>query len=198
MQPGVNHAITVLVSESIPYESEPVAIKSFKEFDHRPVGPGDIEIGECDILWGQQPGFGPYLRRAREEKGLSLRKAARGLGVSHTYLLKLEAGERAGSPDREFIDKVAALYECNWGDVMHEAGYRIDLPDDMDPGRRLNEAFARMVLDPRVQPLGLSTSDLDLLAPKVKAKWIAFARMLAEMDDPEVFLDDVLSSREEE
>ena len=59
------------------------------------------------------------------------------------------------------------------------------------------DAPRTQLLSSRIRGLS-SDRPLDLLAPKVKAKWIAFARMLAEMDDPEVFLDDVLSSREEE
>jgi transcriptional regulator with XRE-family HTH domain len=41
--------------------------------------------------------LGPLLRSVRIRSGLGLRAAARAAGVSHGYLLRLEAGERCPS-----------------------------------------------------------------------------------------------------
>ncbi len=49
------------------------------------------------------------LRELREERGSSLRAAAKDLGVDPSYLSRLERGEKAASP--QLLRKAASYYE---------------------------------------------------------------------------------------
>jgi transcriptional regulator with XRE-family HTH domain len=49
------------------------------------------------------------LRELREERGSSLRTAAKDLGVDPSYLSRLERGEKAASP--QMLRKAASYYE---------------------------------------------------------------------------------------
>jgi transcriptional regulator with XRE-family HTH domain len=58
--------------------------------------------------------FGAYVRGLREAKGLSVRQAARQIGVDHTYLSKLEREERLASDASEgFLEALAGVLEVN-------------------------------------------------------------------------------------
>jgi len=55
--------------------------------------------------------FGEYLRKLREEKELSLRKAATDLNIDPSLLAKIERNER--QPTKEFINTVAEFYKID-------------------------------------------------------------------------------------
>jgi transcriptional regulator with XRE-family HTH domain len=70
--------------------------------------------------------FGQTLLELRREAGLSQKRLAPALGVSHTYLSKLESG--TAHPSKDLVDRVARYFDYNH-DVLLLAADRI--PDDI-------------------------------------------------------------------
>lgn len=64
--------------------------------------------------------FGAYLRRLRDEAGLSLREAENRIGISNSYLYQIERGER-GAPKPEVLRKMAAAYSVTLQSLMAAA-----------------------------------------------------------------------------
>jgi transcriptional regulator with XRE-family HTH domain len=66
------------------------------------------------------------LRELRESKGISLRGAARDLGVDASYLSRVERGDKKASPS--VLDRAASYYELPREDFAFAEG---KLPSDI-------------------------------------------------------------------
>ncbi len=76
--------------------------------------------------------FGKKIKELRGEK--SIREAARGIGISHTYLDSLEKGydPRTGKerkPTIEVISKIAIYYDYEFSDLVKLANIFVSLND---------------------------------------------------------------------
>ena len=60
--------------------------------------------------------FGKRLRELREERGLSAKDMAAGLGVSPAYLSALEHGKR-GKPNKRFVHRVCQYLGIIWDEA---------------------------------------------------------------------------------
>jgi transcriptional regulator with XRE-family HTH domain len=60
--------------------------------------------------------FGEAVRRIRQERGLTQKEMARGLGVSAAYLSALESGKR-GKPGFDFLQRVAGYLNIIWDEA---------------------------------------------------------------------------------
>src|SRR5689334_22938046 len=65
--------------------------------------------------------FGAYIRRNREGKGIGLREMAKRVGVSPTYLSKVERDEFS-PPAEDKVRAIAAILECDVDDLLARAG----------------------------------------------------------------------------
>jgi len=83
---------------------------------------------------------GPYLRSARERKGLSLRAVEEATGISNPYLSQLESG-KVRQPSPIVLHKLATLLEVSYADLMRLAGYPI--PDEPPASSKLSSASMR-------------------------------------------------------
>lgn len=72
------------------------------------------------------PHPGPIIGGVLEEAGVSVREAARSIGLSHTLLTQVIAGEKAVSP------KTAVLLEAYFGNGPSGAQLWLDLQRDYD------------------------------------------------------------------
>lgn len=66
--------------------------------------------------------FGEVLRQMREEKRISLRKFAVKLGITPTYLSKIERLEITNAPSEEVIKLAAAELGADFEELMERAG----------------------------------------------------------------------------
>lgn len=78
--------------------------------------------------------FGAYLRQLRNERGLSLRKAALMLGIGHMRLDEIEKGKsrstgHATRPRRELVSAIADAYGIPRDALLEMAGYAREQPD---------------------------------------------------------------------
>jgi transcriptional regulator with XRE-family HTH domain len=64
--------------------------------------------------------FGAFIRRLREAKGIGLREMARKIGVSPTYLSKIERDEFP-PPTEDRVRKIAEILECNVDELLARA-----------------------------------------------------------------------------
>lgn len=60
--------------------------------------------------------FGPRLKASRLAEGLSQMKLANELGVDHSYINRLESGQRL--PSTELLIRLARRYEWSIDDVL--------------------------------------------------------------------------------
>lgn len=66
--------------------------------------------------------FGEVLRQMREEKEISLRKFATKLGITSTYLSKIERLEITNAPSEQVISLIAKELDTDFEELMILAG----------------------------------------------------------------------------
>lgn len=66
--------------------------------------------------------FGIYLRKAREERKLSVRQLNTYSGVSHSYISQLERGNR-GIPSPDILKKLSKPLGIDYEELMINAGH---------------------------------------------------------------------------
>src|ERR1700730_6860941 len=64
--------------------------------------------------------FGQFVRREREAKGIGLREMSKMIGVSPTYLSKVERDEFP-PPAEDKVRKIAKIIECDADDLLARA-----------------------------------------------------------------------------
>jgi transcriptional regulator with XRE-family HTH domain len=73
--------------------------------------------------------FGEFVRRKRVEKEIGLREMAKIIGVSPTYLSKVERDEFP-PPAEDKVRKIAEIFGCNADELLARAGrVSSDLPE---------------------------------------------------------------------
>jgi transcriptional regulator with XRE-family HTH domain len=72
-------------------------------------------------MHGDGEKFGAYIRRLREEKDLGLREMAKMIGVSPTYLSKVERDEFQ-PPAEDRVKAIAEIIGCDADDLLARAG----------------------------------------------------------------------------
>lgn len=65
--------------------------------------------------------FGAFIRRQREAREIGLREMARKIGVSPTYLSKIERDEFP-PPAEDKVKAIATVIECDADDLLARAG----------------------------------------------------------------------------
>ena len=114
------------------------------------------------------PEFGKLIRRLREQKkkadpNFSLRRFAEAVGLSATFVSKMETGEYA-PPSHEKIKKMAELLEYDTDELLALAG-KID-PELGDIIRERSKVLPDLLRSVR----GMSEEDLRLLAEEARKK----------------------------
>ena len=69
----------------------------------------------------EEEGFGAFVRREREAREIGLREMAKMIGVSPTYLSKVERDEFA-PPAEDKVKAIAQVIECDADDLLARAG----------------------------------------------------------------------------
>lgn len=64
--------------------------------------------------------FGKILRQLRSKTGVGIKKLAPELGISYTYLSKLENNEI--NPSEDLVGRVASYFECDRDRLLLSAG----------------------------------------------------------------------------
>lgn len=76
--------------------------------------------------------LGQFLKKVREDKGLTLRGVENSTGVSNAYLSQLE-GDKIKSPSPVWLHKLGELYGVSYATLLALAGYPV-------PGEERNAA----------------------------------------------------------
>jgi|KBSSwiStaDraftv2_1062776.scaffolds.fasta_scaffold472758_3 transcriptional regulator with XRE-family HTH domain len=71
----------------------------------------------CELCYGQAMTFGEHIRTWREERGIGLRWFAKAVGVSPTFVSKMERG-RGPLPGEATIRKMAAFFDRNPDELL--------------------------------------------------------------------------------
>jgi transcriptional regulator with XRE-family HTH domain len=142
--------------------------------------PGLRPVDFAAVTWESRVTFGPYLRALRVAARLSLRAASQDLGVSFSYLAKLETGEKPTPPSLKVLGRMAHVYGRDLRELMHEAGFRFETSPEVDAlEESLDVRFLRLVDHPALRPMRMDPVVAELIPPLVKRQWIEFARKLA-------------------
>lgn len=64
--------------------------------------------------------FGQILRRLRSDKGIGIKRLAPDLGVTYSYLSKLESG--GVGPSEEFVGRVSKYFNHDKNELLLSAG----------------------------------------------------------------------------
>ncbi len=136
---------------------------------------------EVAVFWDSTADFGAYLKGVRERKGWTTRAAAERFGVSQAYITKLENADRKRAPGTDIIHKIADVYGLDVREVMHEAGYRYDIPPSLDLKVGIDEAFRKLLNDPRFRPSGFHPDEEQFLSPLVKQQFVDLALNVARI-----------------
>lgn len=123
---------------------------------------------DVPLFWDRDADFGAYLKGVRERKGWTTREAAAKFGVSQAYISKLENQPRKQAPGADLLHRVAEVFGVDVREVMHEAGYRFDIPRSLELKVSVDDAFRRVLNDPRFRPSGFQPDDERFFAPVVK------------------------------
>ncbi len=162
----------------------------------RNIPPSPGAAGVAAITWEARASFGPYLRALREAARLSLRSASEQMGVSFSYLAKIETGERSSPPTLKVLQRMAKLYGRDLRELMHEAGFRFETPADQ-VDENIDRQFERLVTYPPLRPMLMDAGVIDMIPRKLKRQWVEFARKLEKhVLDSDVEIKDILSGKE--
>ena len=72
-------------------------------------------------MTGGSEKFGAFVRRKRQRKGVGLRQMAKIIGVSPTYLSKIERDEFA-PPAEDKVKAIAKILDCDSDELLARAG----------------------------------------------------------------------------
>ena len=92
--------------------------------------------------------FGPYLRRLRRAKGLSLKQVEQAAEVSNAYLSQIERGIRK-PPHPDILKRLAKVYEVPVEELLEAAGYLEDAQDRRLQRQKVERAFEHVITDPK-------------------------------------------------
>jgi len=141
--------------------------------------PGQQPVGVAALMWEARASFGPYLRGLRDAARLSLRAASEEMGVSFSYLAKLETGEKATPPSLKVLQRMANLYGRDLREIMHEAGFSFETSPGVEAAEEsLDARFLRLVTHPELRPMRMDAAVMEMIPPLVKRQWIEFAKKL--------------------
>ena len=153
-------------------------------------------FGEVAYYREHNPGFGPYLRKLREDRGVSLRDAASQLGISFAKLQKMETGGRFRIDSLQLFEQLADLFARPRREVLAKAGIRLlehhEIADEPDE----DVAFARLMLHPSLRPLQMDERWLESFSVLQKRQIVQFAKKLRKFYDDGGSLDSVLIPEE--
>lgn len=135
-------------------------------------------MGEVSFYREHNPGFGPYLRKLREGRGLSLRDAADQIGITFAKLQKMETGGRFRIDSLDLLADLADLYLRPREEVLEAAGIRVLEPETVADNLDEDTAFARLVLHPALRPIRMDERWTDAFSPLQKKQWVEFAKRL--------------------
>src|SRR4051812_20490108 len=82
---------------------------------------GNLNRLREEIMVGGREKFGAFIRREREAKEIGLREMAKMIGVSPTYLSKIERDEFP-PPAEDRVKAIAKIIDCDADDLMARAG----------------------------------------------------------------------------
>lgn len=176
--------------------------RSFGGLTYTPTGPYTYKVTEDDpagseegdddtreaVVWRRNPQFPHYIRRARENAGLSIRQAAPAIGVSVAYLSRLENGGPARSPNIGRLYHMADVYGVDRRAMLQNAGVHVEVPPELARFDKLASQFAAAMLDPAVKPALLSEEALHYMSDRLKMQIIEWADKLTRQPDPHTYL----------
>lgn len=73
--------------------------------------------------------LGKFLKKAREDKGYTLREVESATGISNAYLSQLE-GDKIKQPSPVWLNKLATHYGILYSSLLTLAGYPVPNEDD--------------------------------------------------------------------
>ena len=91
--------------------------------------------------------FGPYIRKLRKERRLTLKQVEKAARVSNSFLSQVERGIR-NPPKPDILNRLAEAYGVPAHDLMEAAGYIKSKPNEMRERERVELAYQHVITDP--------------------------------------------------
>lgn len=91
--------------------------------------------------------IGPYLRRLRKQKGLTLKQVETAAKVSNSFLSQVERGTR-NAPHPDILNRLAIVYGVSAHELLDVAGYIKRESPEKKLRERIERAYEHVVTDP--------------------------------------------------
>jgi transcriptional regulator with XRE-family HTH domain len=91
--------------------------------------------------------FGPYMRRLRKDRQLTLKQVETQAKVSNAYISQIERGLR-NPPHPDILKRLAKTYDVELRDLLVAAGYLEEDSAEMAKRRQTEEAYRHVLTDP--------------------------------------------------
>jgi len=91
--------------------------------------------------------FGPYLRKLRKQKGLTLKQVEKAARVSNSFLSQVERGVR-NPPRPDILNRLAAVYGVSVQDLLEAAGFITGNTKERTERDRIERAYEHVITDP--------------------------------------------------
>ena len=106
----------------------------------------------------------------------------------------METGARVGPPPLTLLDDLADIYRCDVRKMLHEAGYRLEVPEDMvlDAEGQIKAQFEALVFHPSLAPSEIRSEAMAYIPVLIKRQWVEYTLNLARQSKPEALVNDIL------
>jgi transcriptional regulator with XRE-family HTH domain len=94
--------------------------------------------------------LGTHLKDVRKQRNLTLRAVEGKTGISNAYLSQLE-NNKISFPSPKFLNKLAALYEVSYEQLMKLAGYPVSADKEQALAFRLESSFGDLTPDEKTK-----------------------------------------------
>ena len=92
--------------------------------------------------------FGEYIRRLRQEHGLSMRDVGAKAKISSSYLAQIE-NSRRNPPGPDILKRLSMVYDVPVRDLLKAAGYLEEAGPNLSQADEVEMAFNYVMNDPR-------------------------------------------------
>ncbi len=159
-----------------------------------------IPMGEGTLFWSFQKDFGPYLRKLRKQRGMTLQEAAEQVNLSFTKLQKLETGGRVRRPSIALLQQLAHLYNRPQDEVFEKAGLVLEMPPDFYDRLNNKKAFAALMLHPELKPFKMTEDWLESFSERQRQQLIEYSLKLEDvlLKRKKPMLTDLMATRTRE
>jgi len=144
------------------------------------------------LIWVPAPDFATYALGLRKKSNLSLRQAAKRIGVSHPFLANIERGKVERPLSVEFCERMSVAYREQLPRLFELAGirYAVEDPSDEPIRNSIRDMLERLLTHERFGPTDFQLDEMRHISDRSAELMLALAQRVdwnARAKGPGVF-----------